>query len=373
VYYLRLTSLTDGSEDPNPLMILFFLVPLILLTIAAVNFVQIRTPKQASEFQESVGVVVPMRNEAENVEGLVATLAAQSGDMHFYLLDDSSEDSTFELLQKFTAHDSRFTAIKGAPLADGWIGKTWALQQLFEASNEDVLVSIDADVRLTNDAIAKAVSTMHGARLDFVSPYPRQIAQSFGERLIQPLLQWSWLSTVPLRNAEGSRQKSMAVANGQFFVVRRSALNSIGGYVSVKHAVIDDVFLARALMESGSSGTVINGSDIAETRMYSSWNEIEAGYGKSLNKAFGSVFGAVFVIAFLFATSIAPLILGLLGNPYGWLGFAAIVGSRVLSAIKSRGRVLDSVLHPISIVALIYLIVYSYLMRGTVQWKGRTV
>ena len=242
-----------------------------------------------------------------------------------------------------------------------------------EASNEEVLVSIDADVRLTNDAINKAVTLMHGARLDFVSPYPRQIAQSFAERLIQPLLQWSWLTTVPLRYAEGARQKSMAVANGQFFVVRRSALDSVGGYQSVKHAVIDDVFLARALMASGSSGTVINGSDIAETRMYTSWSEIEAGYGKSLNKAFGSLVGAIFVISFLFATSIAPLVLGLLGNPYGWLGFAAIVGTRVLSAIKSRGRVLDSVLHPISIVALIYLIVYSYLVRKTVMWKGRTV
>ncbi|MDE3227043.1 MAG: glycosyltransferase [Acidobacteriota bacterium] len=354
-------------------MILFFLLPLILLTIAAVNFVQIRTPKRTSELLESVGVVVPMRNEAENVEGLVATLAAQSDDLHFYLLDDNSEDLTYELLQKFTAHDSRFTIIKGAPLAEGWIGKTWALQQLFEVSNEEVLVSIDADVRLTNDAINKAVTALRGARLDFVSPYPRQIAQSFGERLIQPLLQWSWLTTVPLRYAESSGQKSMAVANGQFFVVRRSALNSIGGYVTVKHAVIDDVFLARELIAHGSSGTVINGSDIAETRMYASWNEIEAGYGKSLSKAFGSVFGSMFVIAFLFATSIAPLILGLLGNPYGWLGFAAIVGSRVLSATKSRGRVLDSVLHPISIVALIYLIVYSYLMRGNVQWKGRTV
>jgi hypothetical protein len=107
--------------------------------------------------------------------------------------------------------------------------------------------------------------------------------------------------------------------------------------------------------------------------MYATWSEIEAGYGKSLNKAFGSVVGAIFVIAFLFATSIAPLVLGLLGNPYGWLGFAAIVGTRILSAIKSRGRVLDSVLHPISIVALIYLIVYSYLVRKTVMWKGRTV
>ena len=354
-------------------MILFFLLPLILLTIAAVNFFQIRTPKATSQLLDSVGVVVPMRNEAENVEGIVATLSAQDGPFHFYLLDDNSEDKTLELLQRFTAGDSRFTVIKGAPLADGWIGKTWALQQLHEGSSEDVLVSIDADVRLTNDAINKAVTSLRGARLDFLSPYPRQIAHSLGERLVQPLLQWSWLTTVPLRYAEGARQKSMAVANGQFFVVRRSALDSIGGYQSVKHAVIDDVFLARQLIAHGSSGTVIDGSDIAETRMYASWNEIEAGYGKSLNKAFGSIFGAIFVIIFLFVTSIAPLILGLLGNPYGWLGFTAIVGSRVLSAIKSRGSVVDSVLHPISIAALIYLIIYSYLVRGTVTWKGRTV
>jgi cellulose synthase/poly-beta-1,6-N-acetylglucosamine synthase-like glycosyltransferase len=354
-------------------MILFFLLPLILLTIAAVNFVQIRTPQRTSELTQSIGVIVPMRNEAENVEGLIATLAAQEGSLHFYLLDDNSEDQTFELLQRFTQADSRFTVIKGAVLKDKWIGKTWALQQLFDASNEEILVSVDADVRLSNDAINKAVTAMNDARLDFVSPYPRQIAQSFAERLVQPLLQWSWLTTVPLRYAESSGQKSMAVANGQFFVVRRSALASIGGYQSVKHAVIDDVFLARELVKNGSSGTVINGSEIAETRMYATWSEIKAGYGKSLNQAFGSLFGALFVVAFLIATCIAPLLLGLLGNPYGWLGFAAIVGTRVLSAIKSRGSALDSVLHPISVLALIYLIAYSYLRRGSIQWKGRTV
>ena len=354
-------------------MILFFLLPLILLTIAAVNFVQIRTPKGTSDLTQTIGVIVPMRNEAENVEGVVATLAAQEGSLHFYLLDDNSEDQTLELLQRFTKADSRFTVIKGAVLSDKWIGKTWALQQLFDSSSEEILVSIDADVRLSNDAVNKAVTALNSARLDFVSPYPRQIAQSFAERLIQPLLQWSWLTTVPLRYAESSGQKSMAVANGQFFVVRRSALVSIGGYQSVKHAVIDDVFLARELVKNGSSGTVINGSEIAETRMYASWSEIKAGYGKSLNQAFGSLFGALFVVAFLIATCIAPLLLGLLGNPYGWLGFAAIVVTRVLSAIKSRGNVLDSVLHPISVLALIYLIVYSYLRRGRIQWKGRTV
>jgi glycosyltransferase involved in cell wall biosynthesis len=314
-----------------------------------------------------------MRNEAANVEGLVATLAAQEGSLHFYLLDDNSEDQTFELLQQFTQADSRITVIKGAVLKDKWIGKTWALQQLFDVSSEEILVSIDADVRLTNDAINKAVTALNSTQLDFISPYPRQIAKTFAERLIQPLLQWSWLATVPLRYAERSGRKSMAVANGQFFVVRRSALASIGGYKSVKHAVIDDVFLARELVKNGSSGTVINGSDIAETRMYASWSQIESGYGKSLSKAFGSIYGAIFVMGFLLATCVTPLFLGLSGNAYGWLGFVAIIGTRVLSALKSGGRVLDSVLHPISIVALVYLTIYSYLMRGSVQWKGRTV
>jgi len=354
-------------------MILFFLIPLILLVIAATNFVQIRTPKKTSVFAQSVGVIVPMRNEAENVEGIVATLAAQDGDFHFYLLDDNSEDQTLDLLKRFTLGSPKFTIISGAALADGWIGKTWALQQLFQASKEEILVSIDADVRLANEAINKAVTTLQEAKLDFISPYPKQIASTVGERLIQPLLQWSWLTTVPLRYAERSGQQSMAVANGQFFVVRRSALAAINGYESVKNAVIDDVFLARSLMKSGSAGTVINGSDIAETRMYGSWKEIKSGYGKSLNKAFGSIFGAIFAVVFLIATSIAPLIIGLLGNPFGWLGFAAICATRVLSAIKSRGNVMDSVLHPISVVALVYLICYSYLRRGKIQWKGRTV
>ena len=350
-----------------------YLLPLALLVIATGNFFLLRTPSMSAQLTQSVGVILPLRNEADNVEGLIATLSEQNGDLHFYLLDDNSEDETFQLLQQFIAGDQRFTILKGAALAPGWIGKTWALQQLFENSTEEFIVSLDADVRLSKDAINSAITSLVAGRFDFISPYPRQLAVTFGERLIQPLLQWSWLTTVPLRFAESSTRTSLAVANGQFFVVRRAALSKIGGYSSIKHAVIDDVFLARALINSGCLGTVINGAAIAQCRMYSSWDEIQAGYGKSLNRAFGSIFGTILVIAFLFLSSIAPLILGLLGDPYGWLGFFLIVATRVLSAIKSRGRIIDCLLHPLSVMALIYLIIYSYLVQGTVTWKGRAL
>jgi len=354
-------------------MSLAYALPLLLLLIAIVNFFLLRKPNTTSQLSQSVGVILPLRNEAENVEGLITTLFEQKGDLHFYLLDDNSEDNTFELLQQFVAGDRRFTVLEGAALAPGWIGKTWALQQLFENSTEEIVVSLDADVRLSTDAINRAITTLNLHKLDFISPYPRQLAVSFGERLIQPLLQWSWLTTVPLRIAERSASTSIAVANGQFFVVRRSALEKIGGYYPIKQAVIDDVFLARALIKSGSLGTVINGADIAKCRMYTSWDEIKAGYGKSLSQAFGSNFATTCVITFLFLSSIAPLILGLLGDPSGWLGYFLIIATRMLSAVKSRGRIIDCLLHPISVLALIYLIIHSYSVRGTVTWKGRTL
>ena len=346
---------------------------LLLRSPSAAITASLPTPLSTDIVGETVGVFVPLRNEADNVKDLISTLSEQVGDFHFYLLDDNSEDRTFDLLNQYTAGDSRFTIIKGSPLAQGWIGKTWALQQLFTQSKEEFLVSVDADVRLTPDAIARSIATLKSTSLDFISPYPRQIALTLGERMIQPLLQWSWLSTVNLRIAEKSSRPSMAIANGQFFLVRRKALEKIGGYAAVKNAVIDDVFLARELIRQGFHGSVINGASIAECHMYTSWSSIKSGYGKSLSKAFGGPLGASIVIFFLFLTGIAPFLISLTGNFYGWLGYVLIVFSRMLSAIKVKGKIVDSFFHPISVILLIYLIIHSFRVRSSITWKGRTV
>lgn len=354
-------------------MSLLLVAPLILLLITLVNFFFLRTPNRATEISGQICVVVPLRNESANVEGLIASLSAQEGPFHFYLLDDNSEDHTLALLRSFTKEDPRFTVFEGEPLAQGWIGKTWALQQLYERSHEEIIVSLDADVRLSKDALNLAVTGLNDFNLDFISPYPRQIAVTWGERLVQPLLQWSWLTTVPLRLAERLGRPSMAVANGQFFLVRRSALKKVDGYQRVKSAVIDDLYLARQLILHGATGTVVDGSKIAQTRMYTDWSEIKSGYGKSLHKAFGSIFGSIFVILFLLASSVAPLIFALTGDIYGLIALLAIIATRILSAIKSSGKVFDSLLHPISAIVLIYLIAHSYLVRQSVLWKGRRV
>lgn len=320
-----------------------------------------------------MSVLIPVRNEAENITDLILSLQAQEYVklIEILFINDSSTDETSEKLQEAKDGGAQIKVISAPELPRSWLGKPWALQQGYLQAKGEIIVTLDADVRLTSTAIAQGLA-MLGDR-SFISPYPRQIAKSFTERLIQPLLQWSWMSTVPLRIAENTTRTSLAVANGQFFFVRKNALDQIDGFAKISTEVLDDIEIARALMKSGARGGVADGSTLAQTRMYKNFAEIKSGYGKSLWKAFGGKSGSAGAITFLFLTGIVPVLAWFSGNPIGFFAYSFVVFTRVLSAIRSHGRILDSLLHPFSSALLIYLIIYSWRHRGKVTWKGRTL
>jgi hypothetical protein len=147
----------------------------------------------------------------------------------------------------------------------------------------------------------------------------------------------------------------------------------VGGFASVSNQILDDIELARSLIAAGFKGVVTEGSAIASTRMYSSFDEIRQGYGKSLWKAFGGVFGSVIASLFIFTTGVLPVILAAQGYLIGFLIYLLITLTREISALRSRSNPLYAFLHPLSSLLLIYLICYSWLRRGRIQWKGRTV
>jgi cellulose synthase/poly-beta-1,6-N-acetylglucosamine synthase-like glycosyltransferase len=348
---------------------------ILIFATSLINFVTIRIPKRDEEVKKAVTVLIPMRNEAENVPELISALSAQMGakNLKFIVINDGSTDKTAELLTAVSGDDKRFSVIDSPTQRDGWLGKVSALQSGYEAASSDYIITLDADVRLEPNAIMRAITQLERLKLDFISPYPRQIALTFSEKLIQPLLHWSWMSTIVLRLAEKFPRRSTAVGNGQFFVVRKSALDTIGGFESVSAKILDDIELARSLISAGYRGVVTEGSGIASTRMYASFDEIRQGYGKSLWKAFGGPLGTLIAIAFIFITGIFPVLLIFNGYLTGWFIYLYIAFSREISAIRSRSNPLYAFLHPLSSALLIYLIIYSWSKRGTIQWKGRVV
>ena len=324
-----------------------------------------------------VAVLLPLRDEAHRVEPCLTALLAQTGlgDLRVLILDDESTDGTADLVRRVAADDPRVRLVAGAALPPGWWGKPWACAQLAAAAGDaTVLVFVDADVVLAPHAVAASVSLLRTSGLDLVSPYPRQIAESVAERLVQPLLQWSWLTTLPLRVAEHSPRESLAAANGQLIVVDAAAYRRAGGHETVRQEMLEDVALLRAVKRSGGRGGVVDGTAIAACRMYAGWADLEAGYRKSLWSAFGSPTGAAAVVGVLCITYVLPPLAVLRGSRVGLFGYAAGVAGRVVAARRTGSRVWpDALAHPVSVALFGWLVAGSVRghRAGTLTVRGR--
>jgi hypothetical protein len=210
---------------------------------------------------------------------------------------------------------------------------------------------------------------------DFISAYPKQITSGFIQRLFQPLLQWSWLASVPLKISEKFSIKSMAVANGQFLIIKRDAYLKSGGFEAIKSEVLDDLMMAKQLLKSGFKGGVAEASNVATCQMYDSSMQLIKGYQKSLWRAFGSPLGSITAVALLFVTGVLPFISTLFGSEIGLISFGLIFLSRIISSIRTNTPPNTSLLHPIAILFLIGLIAYSWFgkLTKTLTWRDRPV
>jgi glycosyl transferase family 2 len=337
-----------------------------------------RPPALPRAVDRQVAVVLPVRDEAGQVGGCLAAVLDQRGvpGLRVVVVDDGSTDGTAAEVR--AVGGDRVRLLRATPPAAGWLGKPSACAQGAAAAGDaEVLVFLDADVRLMPDAIASAVAVLDDAALDLVSPWPRQLTGSAAERLVQPLQQWLWGTLLPLRLAERSPRPSLAAANGQFLVVRRTAYDRAGGHAAVRGEVIEDVALLRAVKAAGGRGVVVDGSTLATCRMYDGWAGVRDGYAKSLWSALGGRPGAALAAAAgLSAVWLLPPLTALAGSRAGLAGYAAGVAGRAVVAARTGGRVWpDALAHPASIALLDLLVVRSVTghRRGQLQWRGRPV
>jgi glycosyltransferase involved in cell wall biosynthesis len=362
---------------------LFSILGIILLTasvIAAYNyFSDTRFSYRAEVVAEPplVSVLIPARNEEKNIGPCIhAVLAQTHRRIEVLVLNDHSEDATAAIVESITLLDNRVRLIRGKDLPEGWGGKNWACHQLSEEAKGNVLLFIDADVRLAPEAVSSAVRYLRGYDLAMLSVFPTQKIKSFGEWLVVPLMNWLLLSFLPLRKVYTSDNRSFVAANGQFICFGKEAYRYFGGHAAVKDTVVEDMEIARLVKRSGRRIMTLLGGDLVSCRMYAGFRDAIGGFSKNFYPGF-NMSAPVFLsmITVLFIAFTVPYLLLYLHGYFLYL-IILVSSGRLFVALASRQNpLLNIVFHPIQMIFMYVIGLRSVfaLRKGKLTWKGRRI
>jgi hopene-associated glycosyltransferase HpnB len=236
---------------------------------------RLRAP-QSEPPARSVVAVIPARDEADMIGGAIASLLAQdyAGSLHIVLVDDHSSDGTAGITRAAAAAAGgadRVTTIAAETVPRGWTGKLWAVNQgvaVAARMRPDYLLLTDADILHAPDNVRSLVARAESEGYDLVSLMVRLHCRGLWERLLVPAFVFFFFKLYPPRWV--AAPGGTAAAAGGCMLLRREALERIGGIASIRDELIDDCALARRVKAAGRVWLGI-ADDTRSLRPYGSW------------------------------------------------------------------------------------------------------
>jgi hypothetical protein len=242
-------------------------------------------PWPADQPAPFVAIIAPLRDEAANVDPLLATLTRQAYPRYEVIaVDDGSTDGTGAALARWAARDRRVRVVAGTPLPPGWTGKNWALAQGGAAADPQAawLLFVDADTRHHPLMLAAALGYATREGLDLLTLLPRLDLGSFWERVLVPHTGELYTLLVGAMDQVNDPRSPVAAANGQWLLLRRAAYHRVGGQAAVRGAIAEDRALARRMKAAGARIRMAHAPDLVRCRVYADLPTMWRGFGKTL-------------------------------------------------------------------------------------------
>jgi hypothetical protein len=340
------------------------------LALALDNLRRLRVPAPAAA-EPAVSVLIPARNEAANIAQAVACVLASTGvALELLVLDDGSTDETAAILAGIA--DARLRVLRGGTLPQGWSGKQHACARLAEQARHELMVFVDADVRLAPDALSRMAGFMARNRVGLASGFPRQATASWAEMLLLPLIHLLLLGYLPMARMARHASPALGAGCGQLFIARREAYRRAGGHGAIRASLHDGITLPRAFRRAGIMTGLFDATPLAVCRMYQDAAGVWEGLTKNATEGMAKPAALPVWTMLLAGGHILPFLL--LPGRLAVAACACSWGLRAVLAWRFRQSWLSVALHPLGMAALLAL-QWAALLRAAsgvkATWRGR--
>ena len=323
-----------------------------------------------------VSVLIPARNEEQNIQELIKSLLNQTyTNIEIIVYNDQSTDSTGSIVLDLASTNSQITLIQGHDLPCGWLGKNHACYQLAKSAKGNFFLFLDADVSVSPHLLTNALAFMQRKKLNLLSMFPRQELRSTGEKLVVPSMNWILLTLLILRLIYLSKRRSLSAANGQMMMFDADTYRHNEWHQRVMKSAVEDIAISRMVKKQRLKMATLLGVNDISCRMYGSYHEAITGFTKNVT----AFFGGSIIVTLLFALmgTVGPFI-ALFGLPFPLvlLYFTMLLSSRIfVSKLSKQSLYFNVILWPLQHFAFLHLVykalVFSYSKKFV--WKGRSI
>ncbi|AXJ01193.1 chlorobactene glucosyltransferase [Cyclonatronum proteinivorum] len=376
---------------------LFFLLFITFVLVRnRFQFKGIADSDRSEDSELSVAICIPARNEEKVIRACLDLALSQNyRNTQVYVLDDRSTDRTPQILEEFQArYPDTLTIVRGKQRPEGWLGKPYACHQLSEVAREDILIFVDADTWMQPEVVSRVVGAFNRNNIDFITIWPEQRLYTFWEKVVVPLVYYALLGLLPVAYTERKprwmpayfheKYRSLfAAACGQFMAFRAETYRQIDGHEAVKNHIVEDVMLAREVIDHGFRMRMLHGRDAFFCRMYTSERGMFEGFRKNFLAGFDYNIPLFVVMAVMhFVSFLLPLLvlaaaifLPVSGTAVGISAVMVLLFTlhRIMLASWMRWESSYAFLHVFGVgwfqrLGLITLT--DYLMGRSISWKG---
>ena len=251
-----------------------------------------------------VSIILPARNEEKFIEKCLGSLIKQDyNNYEIITINDSSNDSTGDIIKKYSEKFPKVIWVDAKPKPDGWMGKNWACIEGYKKASGDLLLFTDADTVHTSSVISLAVSHLLSLELDALTVIPRMLCLDKITKITLPMIS-TFLHTRFSALRVNDTSKGTGYFFGSFFIIKKSTYDSVGTHEGVKGELVEDGALGRKVKESGFKMRMVRGEHLVDAvwarDMHTLWNALKRLmiplYLQNAKIAVASFFGVLFLL-----------------------------------------------------------------------------